>query len=308
MQVSMFFLYTFSIIVCTFFLIWEANGNPVETSETGSILVEPTDVAPSASLDHRSFAIKPGNPSVGLPWPNNQLRYCFEDKPGTEAALGPIVNQAWTLWRNAGVRSLTKVKVGCKDGVNNYYPLIIKRNNERRLSTTMGVQIGRDYYGNSPNTLTFDETHVGSLGFKNNFLNMAHELGHSMGLHHEHQRADAPEHVRFHCENLEDYDERKKAGYNMDRLCTNRREAEGAKFLAFDFIAIRPADDRMTQDDPYDPKSIMHYGTYFGSKKRTGTFPWERKRVLSDLHNKDLPDQATRPSQQDVTRVNQLYP
>ncbi|KAI9724369.1 MAG: hypothetical protein M1812_000437 [Candelaria pacifica] len=294
--------YTYSIIICTAFLMWQVNGNTVESSGFESTLAETSEASPAEPLHPRTFSITSETRAAGLPWPNNLLRYCFENR-GTEDALDSIVDAAWSLWRTSGVRTLDKQKINsCETGENNYWPLKIMRNNRRLLKATMGAKPGRGDNIDPANYLKFDETNVGTLGFQDNVINMAHELGHAIGLHHEHQRPDAAQHVKFECKNLEDYEDKKSEGENMPNICSNRQQAASAIFKAFEFIPI-PDAGGLYYGDAYDTKSIMHYGTYFASKVPSGIF---KKKVLTDLGGHAL-FQATRPSAGDIARINILY-
>ncbi|KAI9704277.1 MAG: hypothetical protein M1836_007138 [Candelina mexicana] len=297
--------YVFATLTCTFLFTGNAGSNPVKSSLSESMPVVASDVYPSEPPQPRALSISPLTPGIGVPWPNHLVRYCFKDVD-TDRALNGLVVSAWNLWRNAGHINLLDIqKVGdCKTHINGYYPLRIVRNTNHILRTSLGAKPGPDDRdGNPVNYLRFDSTNVRNIGFQDNIINMAHELGHAFGLHHEHQRTDAHDHIRFVCENLEHYEEKKKKGEDMHDLCTSKMAADAAKFEAGDFIPLAQLVG-LNQSQAYDPKSIMHYGTYFGSKSKHF---WPKKKVLTDLKGKELAFQATKPSEMDIERINWLY-
>ncbi len=68
----------------------------------------------------------------------------------------------------------------------------------------------------------------------------AHELGHVLGFHHEHQRWDRDQSITVHYENI-------KPGRSHD----------------YDWI---PATNWIVSSTPYDPRSIMHYRVCWASR------------------------------------------
>ena len=74
------------------------------------------------------------------------------------------------------------------------------------------------------------------LSLQNGIGTVLHEIGHAIGLFHEHSRPDRDEHVTLHYENL-------KPGFENN-----------VKLGMMSLIT--------TNDIPYDHASIMHYSRY----------------------------------------------
>ena len=113
---------------------------------------------------------------------------------------------------------------------------------------------------------------------------LVHELGHAMGLEHEHQRPDALHYLTVHCRAMNGYEEattaianvidpafgpRKIPDEKMAKVCGNAYLA--AKYLpvARDFVPILPLQQTPSSDwyearsygSPFDHRSIMLYGS-----------------------------------------------
>lgn len=107
---------------------------------------------------------------------------------------------------------------------------------------------------------------------------LLHEIGHALGLYHEHMRADRDEFVTINYKNIqEDRD------IEFDKLFTDSYK---------DF------------NKPYDYESIMHYGKLFFSKNRTAKLvtiePKDPKYI-------DIIGEVTSLSFYDVKIVNEMY-
>ena len=109
-----------------------------------------------------------------------------------------------------------------------------------------------------------------------------HELGHAIGMWHEHSRRDRNEYVRINYENIK---ENKQINFGLLSVL----EFEQVPNVSYDF------------------ESIMHYGPYAFSSKR-GTHP-----TIEILDHISIPDCAKKMGQRDelsykdILRANKLY-
>lgn len=93
-------------------------------------------------------------------------------------------------------------------------------------------------------------------------LAMAHEMGHSLGLLHEHTRSDRDQFVQYSCVNVLHYKEKleeaKNAGKIKEQLCTHYDTAVKVNFYGSEFVSVTYG-----QVSPgYHYWSIMHYSSF----------------------------------------------
>jgi hypothetical protein len=101
-----------------------------------------------------------------------------------------------------------------------------------------------------------------------------HEIGHSIGLHHEQSRPDRDSYIKVHWENIPS-----NIQYNFHKQSTDRVDSRGTV---------------------YDYRSVMHYGkTAFGSGKIT--------MEAVDPYFKDLIGVGAGFSDVDVEQINKMY-
>ncbi|ORY17870.1 hypothetical protein BCR34DRAFT_596737 [Clohesyomyces aquaticus] len=114
-------------------------------------------------------------------------------------------------------------------------------------------------------SMQLDHGHYNTLQVKGypDHVAVAHELGHVLGLKHEHQRIDRDKYMKYDCTKIQGYDkafeEAKKKG-KEHLLCTDPAVAIEFKFIGHAFTSSFP------KKGDYDIKSIMHYPSdYFGT-------------------------------------------
>ncbi|KAK4548754.1 hypothetical protein LTR36_008527 [Oleoguttula mirabilis] len=287
------------------------------------------------------------------PGPNQKqpIRYCFKDQRSHDR-LQTIVDQAVARWAHA-LAPASNLEIGydhddtylCNDAKIRPDALVISDEstdgNENwddcDTKSTTGYKYTTDN-ARGRHTLEFchlkpgDEaaTEPGAVRA------MMHELGHVMGLAHEHQRPDRNDVLRFVCSNLDGYeagvaaaeedeevlfDDDLEPADRINLICGDAMFARAyfnpaLSFIRGTFMQTDTDDQRWryyVSGTPFDTESIMIYSSDLGSKKPGSDnykdwvmYQKGSKKPVWTGGNKD-PAQCG-PSAGDIARVKQLYP
>eukprot|EP00095_Tigriopus_kingsejongensis_P011115 snap_masked-scaffold4536_size5787-processed-gene-0.1 protein:Tk11115 transcript:snap_masked-scaffold4536_size5787-processed-gene-0.1-mRNA-1 annotation:"high choriolytic enzyme 2-like" len=158
-----------------------------------------------------------GSSSAGSLWPDGILYYTFDSSLTTSAKTKILA--AIDHWNTR-----TPVRIEARSNQTDYVNFV----NNSGCASYIGRQGGSQPIYASANC---------SVG------NFIHEIGHALGLYHEHTRPDRDSYVTVHWENI----------------TANRNHN-------FDIV-----DSNITMSTPYDYDSIMHYGKTFFSNNGENT-------------------------------------
>ncbi|KAL1591421.1 hypothetical protein SLS60_012034 [Paraconiothyrium brasiliense] len=172
--------------------------------------------------------------------------------------------------------------------------------------------------------------HMITFGELYDYPAMVHELGHILGMAHEHQRKDRDAWVAYRCHNVKDFYtifKKFKAG-NPDAtwsdLCDNIANALVMDFAGSNFVRQYSAGDPRGREgrtltwevadygEPYDPASIMHYSS--DAFREGGLWCHHDKTDGCTLvinvpgHEKEYIPEIFHPSQKDIQWVRKTYP
>lgn len=162
------------------------------------------------------------------PWPlicdSQSVRYCFADAR-SQKNLEDIVNQAVARWAHAMLNSNLQIipdnedALLCTDAGVHPDALVISdatKDNDEAWNhgpdcPTDSSSTGYDYRSKKHR---LDFCHLDPQDVKGTETRavqaMMHELGHAIGLQHEHQRNDREDFVTFHCDKLDGWNEAKQ--------------------------------------------------------------------------------------------------
>lgn len=244
---------------------------------------------------------RPGG--MGL-WPDKTIKFCFRDVDSKAKLHDHIVN-GMQLWYTAGLDDAFEMKE-VSDGIcrdekkrSNYMVVVYDKPRAEGGNSILSTTPGRPNGSPPSMTLTDDKT----IGMLDVVSNIAHEIGHAWGLHHEHQNPHFwdTDHkgkdgtvftaANWNCENLSDYQKaldsisaeisnpNRKKGFTVGQMekhkqsmCTNRGIAKIWGFSAYEYLPLTDdGDDYLVGTEKKDAasvdwKSIMLYPSGAGGK------------------------------------------
>ena len=292
------------------------------------------------------------------PWPlicdSQSVRYCFADAR-SQKNLESIVNQAVARWAHATLNSNLQIIPDNEEALLCGSPevrpdaLVItdmtKDNNQAwnhgPECPTDSASTGYDYSSKTSGRHRLDFCHLDPQDITGTEARavqaMMHELGHAIGLQHEHQRDDRETFIKFHCDKLEGYEDAKhkaeidESAYFEDdddldtrMLLTCDDDEIASDYLPAAVAFIPGKQHRLSDEKPkwkgykysqlFDYDSIMMYNSHANTPSNVDGMKPENW-VLTRVDNKGPVWQGgsedakqAKITEGDVARVAQLYP
>ncbi|PHH51150.1 hypothetical protein CFIMG_005845RAa [Ceratocystis fimbriata CBS 114723] len=234
--------------------------------------------------ESRSLSVEKGKHSL---WPNGKIYFFWYDRE-SERARGRMLNDAIEIWQSK-LPWLKFIKRGYRKGSWGLGPLTIKAVPGRLSASSIGHSARPE-----GNYLLLGET--------DNLLDYVHQIGHVLGLTHEHQRLDRNENFDLFCDRIKpttvvDADGQ-VAGYQPANCDPETCTGYGCNFTPLD-----PTDLGLLTEGSYDFYSVMQISPSAYKDPAVDGNPLIPKGGI------ELPNYTSLfPSVTDAMRVCHLYP
>lgn len=224
----------------------------------GDMMLDPDQKKALAQGNAQSGGLRAKAESVFQNWPGGVVKYAWD--PNIDARARRLLEEAMPQWKAKTCIDFSEVTAG--KGVVTF------------MSSKKGCHAHVGYNSHYAHRLNLQMPGCNKIGIA------IHELGHVIGLLHEHSRPDALKYIQFQHRNMNEF---------------------GKKNLK--------TDSRVpTAKIPYDMASVMHYGAWAGAKnsgrtEQTKTMTVKKKDVFGNCQM----GQRLYLSEGDIVTVNRLY-